>query len=104
MTSDYKHYDYMLNKEWVELEIIDLDVDNSFKTLMFKSKFSDYVSPTDKGIEKYYSVRNSWLKWILGTIISVATAVTLALLKLLSIAVIHIKLTLGMKSVNVIFL
>ena len=49
-------------------------------------QYDDYATITKEGEDKYYSVRNSWLKWIITSviaIISASAAIIGTLLKLL---------------------
>lgn len=83
MDSDYKFFEYMLNKDWISLIIEDVEPVSESNVFMLNPSYSEYVKITDKGKDIYFKSRNTWIKWILGTIISISTAITVALLRLL---------------------
>lgn len=87
MHSNYKHLDYMLSKKWITRNITNFENASTKSTFFLIPQYDDYVEITEEGIEKYYSVRNSWLKWIITSviaIISACAAIIGTLLKVLS--------------------
>lgn len=83
LSSNHKDFDYMINNNWLIQADNELKVDKSHRTVMLYSEYSGFVSITDEGKTQYFKARNTWIKWILGTIISVSSAFTIALLRLL---------------------
>ncbi|MGY0413997.1 hypothetical protein ACW5YJ_12275 [Staphylococcus sp. mip270_02] len=83
MTSDYKHFDYMFDKKWITPTVVDFDNHSSKNFFMMIPQYGDTVEITREGEEKYYSVRNSWLKWIVTSIIGILGIIG-TLIKLLS--------------------
>jgi len=83
MTSDYKHFDYMFDKKWITPTVVDFDNHSSKNVFMMIPQYGDTVEITREGEEKYYSVRNSWLKWIVTSIIGILGIIG-TLIKLLS--------------------
>ncbi|WP_394856113.1 hypothetical protein [Staphylococcus borealis] len=87
MTSDYKHFDYMFDKKWITPTVVDFDDHSTKNVFMMLPQYGDTVEITREGEEKYYSVRNSWLKWVITSIIAIlglCSAVIGTLVKLLS--------------------
>lgn len=70
MTSDYKHFDYMFDKKWITPTVVDFDNQSTKHVFMMIPQYGDSVEITKEGEEKYYSVRNSWLKWAITSIIA----------------------------------
>lgn len=70
MPSDYKHFEYMLSKNWIVPTIVYYNTDLNEDTPLMIPKYSDYVEATREGEEKYYSVKDFWIKWILIFIFS----------------------------------
>lgn len=83
MTSDYKHFDYLFDKKWITPTVVDFDNHSSKNFFMMIPQYGDTVEITREGEEKYYSVRNSWLKWIVTSIIGILGIIG-TLIKLLS--------------------
>lgn len=86
MPSDYKHLDYMLSKNWITRNITDFKNESTKGLFFMIPQYDDYATITKEGEDKYYSVRNSWLKWIITSviaIISASAAIIGTLLKLL---------------------
>lgn len=86
MPSDYKHFEYMLSKNWIVPTIVYYNTDLNEDTPLMIPKYSDYVEATREGEEKYYSVKDFWIKWILIFIFSffgTCTVITGILIKLL---------------------
>ncbi|HFK2719314.1 TPA: hypothetical protein ACG1DY_005181, partial [Escherichia coli] len=65
MPSDYKHFEYMLSKNWIVPTIVYYNTDLNEDAPLMTPKYSDYVEATREGEEKYYSVKDFWIKWIL---------------------------------------
>lgn len=87
MTTDYKHFDYMRDKEWITPTVVDFDNHSTKNVFMMIPQYGDHVEITREGEEKYYSVRNSWLKWVVTSIIAILSffaAIIGTLVKLLS--------------------
>lgn len=82
MNNDYKYFDYMQKKEWISLTISDIQSISKPNFYMINPIYSDYVEITDKGKDAYFKARNTWIKWALGTIISICIAITTTLLRL----------------------
>lgn len=82
MNQEYKHFNYMLDKEWISLNIENLEPISEPGFFMINQIYSDFVEITDKGKDVYFKARNTWIKWLLGTIVSISIAVTTALLKM----------------------
>lgn len=70
MPSDYKHFEYMLSKNWIVPTIVYYNTDLNEDTPLMIPQYSDYVETTKEGEEKYYSVKDFWIKWILIFIFS----------------------------------
>ncbi|MBE9421022.1 hypothetical protein K2V50_07110 [Staphylococcus epidermidis] len=70
MPSDYKHFEYMLSKNWIVPTIVYYNTDLNEDTPLMIPQYSDYVEATKEGEEKYYSVKDFWIKWILIFIFS----------------------------------
>ncbi|MCG1196044.1 hypothetical protein K4P14_08315 [Staphylococcus epidermidis] len=70
MPSDYKHFEYMLSKNWIVPTIVYYNTDLNEDTPLMILQYSDYVEATKEGEEKYYSVKDFWIKWILIFIFS----------------------------------
>ncbi|MBC3075853.1 hypothetical protein H6L69_06050 [Staphylococcus epidermidis] len=86
MPSDYKHFEYMLSKNWIVPTIVYYNTDLNEDTPLMIPQYSDYVEATREGEEKYYSVKDFWIKWILIFIFSffgACTAIIGILIKLL---------------------
>lgn len=83
LSDQHKDFEYMLRKEWITQVENDLEIfeDSSFSILYMK--YSGYVSITSKGKDVYFSARNSWIRWILGTIISISIAIVSLVIKAL---------------------
>lgn len=87
MTPDYKHFDYMYDKKWIVPQVVDFDNQSTSTIFMMIPQYGDFVEISREGEEKYYSVRNSWLKWVITSIIAIlglCAAVIGTLVKLLS--------------------
>ena len=86
MPSDYKHFEYMLSKNWIVPSIVYYNNDLYEDTPLMIRKYSDNVEATREGEEKYYSVKDFWIKWILILIFSffgTCAVITGILIKLL---------------------
>lgn len=83
LNSQYKHFDYMYDKGWISLIIDDVKSESEPGVFGIIPTYSEYVNITNEGKDVYFKARNSWIKWVLGTIISVSTAITAALLRML---------------------
>ncbi len=70
MPSDYKHFEYMLSKNWIVPTIVYYNTDLNEDTPLMIPQYNDYVEATREGEEKYYSVKDFWIKWILIFIFS----------------------------------
>ncbi|CUY00571.1 hypothetical protein SETU_00608 [Staphylococcus epidermidis] len=70
MPSDYKHFEYMLSKNWIVPTIVYYNTDLNEDTPLMIPQYSDYVEATKEGEEKYYSVKDFWIKWIVIFIFS----------------------------------
>ena len=70
MPSDYKHFEYMLSKNWIVPTIVYYNTDLNEDAPLMTPKYSDYVEATREGEEKYYSVKDFCIKWILIFIFS----------------------------------
>lgn len=70
MPSDYKYFEYMLSKNWIVPTIVYYNTDLNEDTPLMTPKYSAYVEATREGEEKYYSVKDFWIKWILIFIFS----------------------------------
>lgn len=85
MPSDYKHFEYMLSKNWIVPTIVYYNTDLNEDAPLMTPKYSDYVEATREGEEKYYSVKDFCIKWILIFIFFFGTCavITGILIKLL---------------------
>lgn len=70
MPSDYKHFEYMLSKNWIVPTIVYYNTDLNEDTPLMIPQYGNYVEATREGEEKYYSVKDFWIKWILIFIFS----------------------------------
>ncbi|MCQ9301398.1 hypothetical protein NQ043_09690 [Staphylococcus hyicus] len=65
LNSDYKHYDYMIDKGWVIPIIDDYKSDEVEDLVFIMPVYADYVEITPSGIEYFYNIRNRYLKRLL---------------------------------------
>lgn len=71
MGENYKHFEYMRNKDWIELTITDFHEYSSHNIFLPIPIYDEYVGISEKGKEKYYAVRNSWIKWVFTSFIAI---------------------------------
>lgn len=83
LSANHKDFDFMIDNEWLVQVDNDFSLDKTSSSFILYTDYSGFVSITNEGKKVYLKARNTWLKWILGTIISVSTTFTIALLRLL---------------------
>ncbi|MCO4338431.1 hypothetical protein [Staphylococcus agnetis] len=78
-----KDFQYIMRKRWLIAVDEETTYEESYVGRFKKIRYKGRLSITDKGRDEYLNARNSWIKWILGTIISVSIAFASLVIKAL---------------------
>lgn len=79
----HKDFQYIMRKRWLIAVDKETTYEESYIGRFKKIRYTGRLSITDEGRDEYYKVRNSWIKWILGTVISVSIAFASLVIKAL---------------------